>query len=572
MRETRWKIYSKRADFGAISTRFSVSPMLARILINRGVAEEEIGEYLSGTLDDIPRGALLPDMAESVRILAEKIRGRAPVRIIGDYDIDGVCSTYILVQGLRALGAAADYDIPDRIADGYGLNLRLLERAVADGIDTIVTCDNGIAARQEIAAAADAGLTVIVTDHHEVAHGEDGAELLPPADAVVDPKREGSKYPFASICGAVVAWKLIEELFLFFGKRREDARIFLPFAAIATVGDVMPLQKENRILVREGLKAIGSCDNQGLRKLIARCELNPAALSAYHIGFVIGPCLNAGGRLESAKLGLSMLLETGEESAEAAAERLKALNDRRKQMTEEGIRAASAEIDALPELPKVLVVYLKDCHESVAGIIAGRLKETYYRPSFVLTDSQEAGFLKGSGRSIEGYHMFRALEEVAPLLTKFGGHPMAAGLTLPESALRRFREELNRNAVLNDEQLTETQWIDIALPFAYANEELVTELSRMEPFGQGNARPCFGQKNVEIRAARVLGKNRNVVKLSLRDEAGTVREALAFTDGDAFLAEMEGSRSIAVLYYPEINEYMGRRNLQLVLKAWKFAR
>ena len=572
MRETRWKIYSKRADFGAISTRFSVSPMLARILINRGVAEEEIGEYLSGTLDDIPRGALLPDMAESVRILAEKIQSRAPIRIIGDYDIDGVCSTYILVQGLRALGAAADYDIPDRIADGYGLNLRLVERAVADGIDTIVTCDNGIAARQEVAAAADAGLTVIVTDHHEVAHGEDGAELLPPADTVVDPKREGSQYPFASICGAVVAWKLIEELFLFFGKRREEARVFLPFAAIATVGDVMPLKKENRIIVREGLKAIGSCDNPGLRKLIARCELNPAALSAYHIGFVIGPCLNAGGRLESAKLGLSMLLETGEESAEAAAERLKALNDQRKQMTEEGIRAASAEIDALPELPKVLVVYLKDCHESVAGIIAGRLKEKYYRPSFVLTNSQEAGFLKGSGRSIEGYHMFRALEEVAPLLTKFGGHPMAAGLTLPESALQRFREELNRNAVLSDEQLTETQWIDIALPFAYANEELVTELSRMEPFGQGNARPCFGQKNVGIRAARVLGKNRNVVKLSLRDEAGTVREALAFTDGDAFLAEMEGSRSIAVLYYPEINEYMGRRNLQLVLKAWKFAR
>lgn len=572
MRETRWKIYSKRADFGAISTRFSVSPMLARILINRGVAEEGIGEYLSGTLDDIPRGALLPDMAESVRILAEKIRGRAPIRIIGDYDIDGVCSTYILVRGLRALGAAADYDIPDRIADGYGLNLRLVERAVADGIDTIVTCDNGIAARQEIAAAADAGLTVIVTDHHEVAHGEDGAELLPPADTVVDPKREGSKYPFASICGAVVAWKLIEELFLFFGKRREEARVFLPFAAIATVGDVMPLKKENRIIVREGLKAIGSCDNPGLQKLIARCELNLAALSAYHIGFVIGPCLNAGGRLESAKLGLSMLLETGEESAEAAAEHLKALNDQRKQMTEEGIRAASAEIDALPELPKVLVVYLKDCHESVAGIIAGRLKEKYYRPSFVLTDSQEAGFLKGSGRSIEGYHMFRALEEVAPLLTKFGGHPMAAGLTLPETELTSFREELNRNAVLSDEQLTETQWIDIALPFAYANEELVTELSRMEPFGQGNARPCFGQKNVEIRAARVLGKNRNVVKLSLQDEAGTVRDAIAFTDGDAFLAEMDQSSSIAVLYCPEINEYMGRQSLQLVLKAWKFAR
>ena len=572
MRETRWKIYSKRADFGAISTRFSVSPMLARILINRGVAEEGIGEYLSGTLDDIPRGALLPDMAESVRILAEKIRGRAPIRIIGDYDIDGVCSTYILVRGLRALGAAADYDIPDRIADGYGLNLRLVERAVADGIDTIVTCDNGIAARQEIAAAADAGLTVIVTDHHEVAHGEDGAELLPPADTVVDPKREGSKYPFASICGAVVAWKLIEELFLFFGKRREEARVFLPFAAIATVGDVMPLRKENRIIVREGLKAIGRCENVGLQKLIARCELNPEALSTYHIGFVIGPCLNAGGRLESAKLGLTMLLESDEAQAEEAAERLKALNDQRKQMTENGIRAASEEIDALPELPKVLVVYLKDCHESVAGIIAGRLKEKYYRPSFVLTDSQEAGFLKGSGRSIEGYHMFHALEEVAPLLSKFGGHPMAAGLTLPESELGRFREQLNRNALLSEAQLIETQWIDIALPFAYANEDLIAELSRMEPFGQGNVRPCFGQKHVEIRSARVLGKNRNVVKLSLRDEAGTVREAIAFTDGDAFLAEMAESKYFAVLYFPELNEYLGRTSLQLVLKAWKFER
>ena len=572
MRNTRWMIYSRRADFGAISTRFSVSPMLARILINRGVVADEIGAYLNGTLDDIPRGGLLPDIGKSVRILAEKIKTRKPIRIIGDYDIDGICSTYILVQGMRTLGAVADYDIPDRIADGYGLNLRLVERAIADGIDTIVTCDNGIAARQEVAAAVNAGLTVIVTDHHEVAHSEDGAELLSPAAAVVDPKCDGSQYPFASICGAVVAWKLIEELYLFFGKRREDARVFLPFAAIATVGDVMPLQKENRIIVREGLRAIAHCDNLGLQKLIARCELNPTALTTYHIGFVIGPCLNAGGRLESAKLGLSMLLETDEARAEEVAERLKRLNDQRKQMTEDGIRAASAEIEALPSLPRVLVVYLRDCHESVAGIIAGRLKEKYYRPSFVLTNSQETGYLKGSGRSIEGYHMFHALEEVAPLLTKFGGHPMAAGLTLPEKALSRFRAELNERAVLSEEQLTETQWIDMALPFAYANEDLIAELKCMEPFGQGNARPCFGQRSVKIRAARVLGKNRNVVKLSLQDEAGTVRDAIAFTDGDAFLAEMDQSSSIAVLYCPEINEYMGRQSLQLVLKAWKFAR
>lgn len=572
MRDTKWMVYSKRADFGAISARFSVSPMLARILINRDIAEDDIATYLDGTLDSVPSGDLLPDMARSVEILAEKIRARKLIRIIGDYDIDGVCSTYILLQGMRALGANADYDIPDRIADGYGLNLRLVERATAEGVDTIVTCDNGIAARNEVAAAVEQGLTVIVTDHHEVAHGEAGEELLPPAHAVIDPKREGAQYPFSSICGAVVAWKLIEELYLHFGKPKEDARVLLPFAAIATVGDVMPLRKENRIIVREGLKAIGSCENLGLQKLIARCELNPEALTTYHIGFVIGPCLNAGGRLESAKLGLSMLLESDEARAEEAAERLKALNDQRKQMTENGIRAASEEIDALPELPKVLVVYLKDCHESVAGIIAGRLKEKYYRPSFVLTDSQEAGFLKGSGRSIEGYHMFHALEEVAPLLSKFGGHPMAAGLTLPESELGRFREQLNRNALLSEAQLIETQWIDIALPFAYANEDLIAELSGMEPFGQGNVRPCFGQKHVEIRSARVLGKNRNVVKLSLRDEAGTVREAIAFTDGDAFLAEMAESKYFAVLYFPELNEYLGRTSLQLVLKAWKFER
>ena len=564
MRDTKWMVYSKRADFGAISARFSVSPMLARILINRDIAEDEIETYLNGKLDAIPSGALLPDMAKSVELLAEKIRAHKLIRIIGDYDIDGVCSTYILLKGMRALGANADYDIPDRIADGYGLNLRLVERAAAEGVDTIVTCDNGIAARNEVAAAVERGLTVIVTDHHEVAHGENGEEMLPPAHAVIDPKREGSEYPFSSICGAVVAWKLIEELYLHFGKQKEDASVLLPFAAIATVGDVMPLRK--------GLKAIGSCENSGLQKLIARCELNPAALSTYHIGFVIGPCLNAGGRLESAKLGLSMLLEEDETRAEEAAERLKALNDQRKQMTENGIRAASEEIDALPELPKVLVVYLKDCHESVAGIIAGRLKEKYYRPSFVLTDSQEAGFLKGSGRSIEGYHMFHALEEVSPLLSKFGGHPMAAGLTLPETELTSFREQLNRNAELSEAQLIETQWIDIALPFAYANEDLIAELSRMEPFGQGNVRPCFGQRHVEIRSARVLGKNRNVVKLSLRDEAGTVREAIAFTDGDAFLAEMAESKYFAVLYFPELNEYLGRTSLQLVLKAWKFER
>lgn len=568
MKNTQWMIYTKRADFNALAARFSVSPILARIMINRGVLPEEFGDYLGGSLAELPDARLLRDIDRAADILLEKRDGGRRVRIIGDYDIDGVCSTYILYTGLRALGMRVDYDIPDRIRDGYGLNIKLIERAAEEQVDTILTCDNGIAAVEEIERAKACGLTVIVTDHHEPGHYADGSEKLPPADAVVDPKREGSRYPFHAICGAVVAWKLIGLLFVRCGTELREWEALLPFAAIATVGDVMPLKKENRVIVREGLRAVPGCGNPGLRALLELCGLDQRRLTAYHIGYVIGPCLNAGGRLESAKVGLRMLLEKDPSEAHRLAEHLKELNDERKQVTMDGLREAEAQLDGGKE--GVLVVYLPDCHESVAGIIAGKLKERCYRPSIVLTNCSDPELVKGSGRSIEGYHMFQALEAVSDLLVKFGGHPMAAGLTLRREDIGALRQRLNQNAALTEEQLTEKLWIDLALPFSHTSEALVEELARLEPFGQGNEKPVFAQKNVRILSLRVFGKNRNVIKLRLCGEEGTQRDALLFADGDTFLREKGERECFDILYYPEIDSYMGRNTLQLVLKGWKF--
>ena len=568
MKNTQWMIYTKRADFNALAARFSVSPILARIMINRGVLPEEFGDYLGGSLAELPDARLLRDIDRAADILLEKRdRGRR-VRIIGDYDIDGVCSTYILYTGLRALGMRVDYDIPDRIRDGYGLNIKLIERAAEEQVDTILTCDNGIAAVEEIERAKACGLTVIVTDHHEPGHYADGSEKLPPADAVVDPKREGSRYPFHDICGAVVAWKLIGLLFVRCGTELREWEALLPFAAIATVGDVMPLKKDNRVIVREGLRAVSGCGNPGLRALLELCGLDQRRLTAYHIGYVIGPCLNAGGRLESAKVGLRMLLEKDPSEAHRLAEHLKELNDERKQVTMDGLKEAEAQLDGGKE--GVLVVYLPDCHESVAGIIAGKLKERCYRPSIVLTNCSDPELVKGSGRSIEGYHMFQALEAVSDLLVKFGGHPMAAGLTLRREDIGALRQRLNQNAALTEEQLTEKLWIDLALPFSHTSEALVEELARLEPFGQGNEKPVFAQKNVRILSLRVFGKNRNVIKLRLCGEEGTQRDALLFADGDTLLQEKGERECFDILYYPEIDSYMGRNTLQLVLKGWKF--
>ena len=568
-KKTEWRIYGRRADFNGLSARFSVSPVLIRLMVNRGVAPEEMGQYLHGTLRDLPAPALLKDLEKAAELLIARRNAGGKVRVIGDYDIDGICASCILLIGLRRIGLDTDYDIPDRVKDGYGLNERLVTDAADAGRDTLITCDNGIAAVSEIRKAKELGLTVIVTDHHEVGHGDDGGELLPPADAVVDPKREGCGYPTKSICGAVVAWKLVQRLFQLEGVPRETWEEMLPFAAIATVGDVMPLQGENRIIVREGLIAMKDCRITGLRALLESCGLNPERLTAYSIGFVIGPCLNAGGRLESARVGLDLLMERDEARARKLAEHLKDLNDERKDMTarstEEALRQAEEQ-----ESTKVLVVYVPECHESVAGIVAGRLREHCYRPSIVLTDSADPGLLKGSGRSIEAYHMFRGLEEVKDLLVRFGGHPMAAGMTLRREDLPEFRRRLNANADLTEEELTERVWIDAPVPFGYLSEAFVKELSLLAPFGQGNESPVFAQKNVRILSARAAGRNRNVVRLRLLGEDRARIDGILFGDADSFFAEKGNRDLFSILYYPEINEYMGTRSLQVVIRGWKF--
>ena len=567
-KKTEWRIYGKRADFNGLSARFSISPVLARIMVNRGVAPEAFGSFLNGTLSELPDAERMKGIGAAADLLLEKQKEGRRIRVIGDYDIDGICATAILLKGLRAIGAEADYDIPDRMKDGYGLNIRLVEDAHRDGVDTLLTCDNGIAAIAEIAEAKKLGMTVIVTDHHEVGHDDKGDAALPPADVVVDPKQPGCEYPFRSVCGAVVAWKLVDVLFRKRKIAREKWLSLLPFAAIATVGDVMPLTEENRIIVREGLRAMKECRNMGLRKLMEYCSLNPSKLTAFSIGFVIGPCLNAGGRLESAKIGLELLMEENEDAAAEAAQRLTVLNEERKAMTNRG--AEEAALQAAEYGGPVLVVYLPDCHESVAGIVAGRVRERFYRPSIILTDAMEEGLVKGSGRSIEGYHMFRELEGVKDLLIRFGGHPMAAGMTLKKSDIAEFRERLNRNASLTEQELTERTWIDTVLPFGYLSEAFVEELKILEPFGQGNERPVFAQKDVRILSLRVMGRNRNVVRMTLRGADGTRIEGILYGDGDAFLKEKDRKDLFSILYYPEINDYMGYHSLQVKIIAYRW--
>ena len=568
MAAEKWMMYTKRADFQAIADEFGISPVTARIMRNRDVVgEEAIRRYLYGKIEDLYSPSLLKDGEKAAELLREKAAEGKTIRIIGDYDIDGVCSTCILYTALRRVGAKVDYEIPDRIKDGYGINQSIIEAAHRDGVDTLLTCDNGIAAVEEIRQAKELGMTVIVTDHHEVLK-IDGAEIKPPADAVVDPKQEDCPYPNPEICGAVVAWKLVSLLYQLCGISREEWLDMLELAAVATVGDVMRLQDENRIIVRAGLRKIGSTRNLGLRSLAAMNNLDLHHITAYHIGFVIGPCLNAGGRLQTAKMALALLLSQTEEEADRLALELKELNDQRKSMTAQGAEEASALVDRYYGEDKVLVVFLPECHESLAGIIAGRLREKYQKPSFVLTRAE--GGAKGSGRSIESYHMFQGLVEVRDLLTKFGGHPMAAGFSLPEENIDEFRRRLNENARLTEEDFTEKVWIDVPMPLEYISEGLVEEFQVLEPFGQGNEKPQFAQKDLGIRSARVLGKNRNVVRLSLVTESGFPMDGLWFGDGDAFMAQMGASRRMDAVYYPDINEFNGTRNLQIVVRRCRF--
>ena len=564
----RWFITMKKADFNGIAEKYHISPIIARLIRNRDViGDEEIDFYLNGTIADLYDGMLMKDMDRAVEILAEKIREEEKIRVIGDYDIDGVNATYILQQGLSELGADIDTDIPDRIKDGYGLNIALIDRALDDGVDTIITCDNGIAAADEITYGKENGLTIVVTDHHEVPYIEEEGEknyILPPADAVVDPHRADCGYPFKGLCGAAVAYKLVEALCNVMQRDPEDLDYLMENVAIATVGDVMDLTGENRVFVKQGLEMLKRTQNPGLKALIECTGIDVDRLNAYHIGFVIGPCINASGRLDTAKRALELLNARTRRDAVMLAEDLKALNDSRKEMTERGVNEAINMIETTSlKDDHVLVVYLPDCHESIAGIIAGRIREKYYRPTFVLTKAEDG--VKGSGRSIETYDMFAQMCRCRDLFTKFGGHKLAAGLSLTEGNVPLFRKTINELAELSEEDLQMKVSIDMRLPFPYITEELISELELLEPFGKGNPKPLFAERNLRVISPRIFGRNRNVLKCRLQDEQGSQMDAVYFGDVEACLKAMEEKQVMSFTYYPSVNEYMGRRSLQLTI-------
>lgn len=584
----RWVLLRKGADFEAIGKKYQISPRLACLIRNRDViGEEAVDRYLNGTISDLYDGMLMKDMDKAIDILKEKILEDKKIRVIGDYDIDGVNATYILLEGLERLGADVDSDIPDRISDGYGLNRHLVERAYEAGVDTLITCDNGIAAADEIAYGKEMGMTVIVTDHHEVPFDEQDGEKryrIPPADAVMDPKQPDCLYPFKGLCGAAVAYKLMEALWESMGKDSADLDDLIENVAIATIGDVMDLEDENRIFVKEGLQMLRRTKNPGLKALIECTGIDKNSLNSYHIGFVLGPCINASGRLDTAKRALELLRAGTQKEADILAGDLKALNDSRKDMTEEAVKQAEEQVETTTiSKDKVLVVYLPNCHESLAGIVAGRIRENYYKPVFVLTDAEEG--VKGSGRSIDGYHMYEELNKCKELLTKFGGHRLAAGLSLPKENVGKFREMLNKNCTLTEEEMKEKVTIDMEMPFGCVTEGLVKELELLEPFGKGNTKPVFAARDVTLLGARILGKNRNVLKLQVQDVNGCRIEAMLFHHADDFLGKLEEQYGkteveallkgrgrqirISMTYYPDINEYMGKKTPQIVVTHYR---
>lgn len=584
----RWVLLRKGADFEAIGKKYQISPRLACLIRNRDViGEEAVDRYLNGTISDLYDGMLMKDMDKAIDILKEKILEDKKIRVIGDYDIDGVNATYIMLEGLERLGADVDSDIPDRISDGYGLNRHLVERAYEAGVDTLITCDNGIAAADEIAYGKEMGMTVIVTDHHEVPFDEHDGEKryrIPPADAVMDPKQPDCLYPFKGLCGAAVAYKMMEALWESMGKDSADLDDLIENVAIATIGDVMDLEDENRIFVKEGLQMLRRTKNPGLKALIECTGIDKNSLNSYHIGFVLGPCINASGRLDTAKRALELLRAGTQKEADILAGDLKALNDSRKDMTEEAVKQAEEQVETTTiSKDKVLIVYLPDCHESLAGIVAGRIRENYYKPVFVLTDAEEG--VKGSGRSIDGYHMYEELNKCKELLTKFGGHRLAAGLSLPKENVGKFREMLNKNCTLTEEEMKEKVTIDMEMPFGCVTEGLVKELELLEPFGKGNTKPVFAARDVTLLGARILGKDRNVLKLQVQDVNGCRIEAMLFHHADDFLGKLEEQYGkteveallkgrgrqirISMTYYPDINEYMGKKTPQIVVTHYR---
>lgn len=570
----KWVVMRKGAPFQEIAEKFEVHPIIARLIRNRDiVGDDNIQSYLNGTILDLYDGMLMQDMNKAVDILIEKLQEKKRIRIIGDYDIDGINATYILLEGLRALGGEVDVDIPNRMKDGYGLNRALIDRAFEQEIDTIITCDNGIAASEEIAYGKRLGMTIIVTDHHEVPYEEVNGEkryILPVADAVVDPKRNDCAYPFKELCGAAVAYKVVETLFEVLGEDIEDVDYLMENVAIATVGDVMDLVGENRIFVKQGLDMLKRTQNLGLKALMECTKVDVERLSAYHIGFVIGPCLNASGRLDTAKRALELLCARSKKDADILAGDLKALNDSRKDMTELAVEEAVAQVEQTDlKYDKVLVIYLPECHESLAGIVAGRVRERYYKPTLILTKGEEG--IKGSGRSIDSYHMYEELTKCKHLLTRFGGHKLAAGVSMEEKNLPAFREFLNRNSSLTEEDMVPKVSIDMQLPLAYIDEDLVTQLELLEPFGKGNQKPVFVEKDLEIINTRILGKNQNVLKMQVRDMTGKIMDALYFGNVSAFLAYFEQKKDAkaAFTYYPTVNEYQGKKSLQIVIQNYR---
>ena len=563
---SKWMIYNKKGDFAGIGQRYGVDQVLAKIMVNRDICHpEQIQEYLYPNLQMLGDGAKLKDMARAVSLLKDAICEGKNICIIGDYDIDGIQSTYILHQGILRCGGKVTYQIPHRVEDGYGINVHMIEKCVEDGVDFIITCDNGIAAADAIQAAKDANMTVIVTDHHEVPFVEKQGktvELLPPADAIVNPKQKNCAYPNKNICGAVVAWKVIIQLYQAMEIPMQEAYEFIENAAFATVGDVMELRGENRTIVALGLKELRQTKNIGMQTLIEKCGLTDKPIQAYHIGFVLGPCINASGRLDSAVKSLQLLEAKSPQEATVLAEELKTLNEERKAMTEAGIQQAVQMVETEHNQENLVqVVYLKDTHESVAGIIAGRLRETYEKPVFVLTDGED-GQLKGSGRSVEGFSMYEEMNKCRDLFSKFGGHPMAAGLSMPKENLEAFKRQINENTKVTIEDIASVVHIDVALPFYYLTPEFVAQLEKLEPFGNGNPKPVFAQRGVEFRDAKPIGKQGQYTKVTAVGEDGCQVEALYFGDKQDVIWQ---SGTYRILYYPQVNSYGYKDTVQIVI-------
>lgn len=588
MAEQNWVICTKRADFDALSEQFHIDPVVARILINRGLEESQFEAFLHPDLDNLHDPFLMEDMNQAVRIIIHDIEEGHSIRIVSDYDVDGVMSNYILYKGLKRIGADVDYVIPHRVKDGYGINEEIINKAIEDGIHTIVTCDNGIAANAALAKAKEEGLTVVVTDHHQVPfimEGENRQYILPAADAILDPKKETCKYPFDDLCGAGVAYKLIEALYIKREVPKDEIYQFLEFVAIAVICDIVTLQDENRIFVVKGLERLNYSENTGLRALIRANELSDVTLDTYHVGFKLGPCINASGRLESAIASLELLLEQDTDTAIAKAQEIRSINEERKEMTFRESERAIEYLEAASPM-KIFVIYLPDCHESLAGIIAGRIRENYHHPVFVLVNSEEEGVLKGSGRSIPEYHMFEALQECSDLLLKFGGHAMAAGFSLSADCLEAFSDRLNELCDLTEDAFIPKVKIDVPMPISYISEDLIAELDGLAPFGKGNEKPVFAQKDLNVLSAKIMGKDRNVVKIMFESVEGYTSEGIYFhaqefsdniiewfgqEEYDKMIHGWLNNVRLNVVYYPSVNEFNGNRTIQLQIKRYAMA-